>query len=134
MRRFYSVAPRKFKDADGNVVTKFFANSVSAEHYSSEDMARDISEASSLSKADVIGALRAFSEILEAKLKMGYNVKLDRIGTFSLSVTSDACDTEKECKPNKVRFKKIAFKADNRLRKEMGDVKFFRTTAKRRLK
>ena len=89
MRRFYSVAPRKFKDANGDMVTKFFANSVSAEHYSSEDMARDISEASSLSKADVIGALRAFSEILEAKLKLGYNVKLERIGTFSLSVTSD---------------------------------------------
>ncbi|HHT03459.1 MAG TPA: hypothetical protein GX005_03960 [Bacteroidales bacterium] len=34
----------------------------------------------------------------------------------------------------KVGFKKIVFKADNKLRKEMGDVRFFRMTANRILK
>jgi len=134
MRRYYSVAPRKFKDANGVEYVKFYANSVSAGNYSSEDMANDISEATSLSKADSVGALRAFSEILETRLIMGYNVKFDRIGTFSLSAISEACNTEKECKPNKVKFGKITFKADNKLRKKMVDVKFYRINAKGKLK
>lgn len=131
MRRYYSVSSKKFIDKDGNEVVKFYPNAVSAGHYGSVDMARDLSEATSLSEPDVVSALKAFSIVLEKRLKMGYNIKLDGIGTFSLSVSGEPCDTEKECKPNKVRVGKIAFKADSKLRKEMIDIKFYKTNLKR---
>lgn len=131
MRRYYSVSSKKFIDKDGQEVAKFYPNAVSAGHYGSVDMARDLSEATSLSEPDVVSALKAFSIVLEKRLKMGYNIKLDGIGTFSLSVTGEPCLTEKECKPNKVRVGKIAFKADSKLRKEMIDIKFYKTNLKR---
>ncbi|MFA6368694.1 MAG: HU family DNA-binding protein [Bacteroidales bacterium] len=131
MRRYYSVSSKKFIDKDGNEVVKFYPNAVSAGHYGSVDMARDLAEATSLSEPDVVSALKAFSIVLEKRLKMGYNIKLDGIGTFSLSVTGEPCLTEKECKPNKVRVGKIAFKADSKLRKEMIDIKFYKTNLKR---
>ena len=101
--------------------------SVSAGNYGTEELASDISQAASLTEGDVIGALRSFSDIIKTKLIMGYNVKLNGIGTFSISLTSEACDTEKECKPNKVRAGKISFKADNVLRKELDELKFYKT-------
>lgn len=58
---------------------------------------------------------------------MGYNVKLDGIGTFSVSLTSEACDSEKQCKPNKVKAGKVSFKADKVLRRELDELKFQKT-------
>ncbi|MBP1645940.1 MAG: DNA-binding protein [Bacteroidetes bacterium] len=131
MRRYYSVSAKKFIDKDGQEVVRYYPNAVSAGHFSSEDMARDIAEATSLSEPDVIGALKAFSIVLKNRLKLGYNIKLDGIGTFSLSVTGEACNTEKECKPNKVKVGKISFRAESKLRKEMVGIKFFKTIKKR---
>ncbi|HBN06535.1 MAG TPA: hypothetical protein DD434_12215, partial [Bacteroidales bacterium] len=125
MRRYYSVSAKKFIDKDGQEVVKYYPNAVSAGHFSSEDMARDIAEATSLSEPDVVGALKAFSIVLKNRLKLGYNIKLDGIGTFSLSVTGEACNSEKECKPNKVKVGKISFRAESKLRKGMVGIKFF---------
>ena len=127
MRRYYSVSAKKFIDKDGVEQKKYFANSVSSGNYGTEELAVDISQAASLTEGDVIGALRLFSDIIKTKLKMGYNVKLNGIGTFSVSLTSEACDSEKECKPNKVKAGKITFKADNVLRKELDSLKFYKT-------
>ncbi len=130
MRRYYSVSSRKFIDKDGQEIVKFYPNAVSAGHFSSEDMAKDIVQATSISESDVVGTMKAYSMVLSERLKMGYNIKLDGIGTFSLSVIGEPCDTEKECKPNKVKVGKIAFKADSKLRKDMIDIKFFKTKVK----
>ncbi|MDD4529696.1 MAG: HU family DNA-binding protein [Bacteroidales bacterium] len=134
MRRYYSVSAKKFIDKDGQEVIKYYPNAVSAGHFSSEDMAKDISEATSLSEPDVVGALKAFSIVLKNRLKLGYKIKLDGIGTFSLSVTGEPCDSEKECKPNKVKVGKITFKAEAKLRKEMVGIKFYKTNKKRNRK
>ncbi len=131
MRRYYSVSSRKFIDKDGQEIVKFYPNAVSAGHFSSEDMARDIVQATSFSESDVVGTMKAYSVILRDRLKMGYNIKLDGIGTFSLSVIGEPCDTEKECKPNKVKVGKIAFKADSKLRKDMIGIKFYKKEPKK---
>ena len=130
MRRYYSVSAKKFIDKDGQEVIKYYPNAVYAGHFSSEDMAKDISQSTSLSEPDVLSALKAFSIVLETRLKLGYNIKLDGIGTFSLSVIGEACVTEKECKPNKVKVGRIAFKADSKLRKDMIGIKFYKTKVK----
>jgi predicted histone-like DNA-binding protein len=130
MRRYYSVSSKKFIDKNGQEVVKFYPNAVSAGHFSSEDMAKDIAQATSFSESDVVGTMKAYSIILKERLKMGYNIKLDGIGTFSLSVIGEACDTEKECKPNKVKVGRIAFKADSKLRKDMIGIKFYKTKVK----
>lgn len=127
MRRYYSVSSKTFKNKDGLESTKYFANGVSAGNYSTEDLAKDVSQASSFTEADIIGALRAVSDSLKVRLKMGYNVTLNGIGTFSVSITSEPCQSEKECKPNKVRAKKVAYKADKLLRKELQELKFYKT-------
>ncbi|HBN04773.1 MAG TPA: hypothetical protein DD434_03150 [Bacteroidales bacterium] len=93
-------------------------------------MAREISESSSFTEADMVGALRGLSNIILTKLQLGYNVKLDGIGTFSLTLTSEGFDTEEECKPTRIKVRKIAFKADKRWRKNMVGLKFYKAELK----
>ena len=64
MRRYYSVSSKKFIDKNGQEVVKFYPNAVSAGHFSSEDMARDIALATSFSEPDVGGTMQAYSIIL----------------------------------------------------------------------
>ena len=130
MRRYYSITKKTFVDKTGVEQTKFYPNSVAVGLYTTEDMARDISEASSFTEADMVGALKGLSNIIITKLKLGYNVKLDGIGTFSLSLTSEGFDTEEECKPSRIKVKKIAFKSERKLRKEMIGLKFYKAELK----
>ena len=130
MRRYYSITKKVFIDKDGVEQTKFYPNAVSAGHFSTEDLAREISESSSFTEADMVGALKGLSNIIITKLKLGYNVKLDGIGTFSLSLTSEGFDTEEECKPSRIKVRKITFKADRKLKKEMIGLKFYKAELK----
>ncbi|MFV0599742.1 MAG: HU family DNA-binding protein [Bacteroidales bacterium] len=130
MRRYYSITKKTFVDKTGVEQTKFYPNSVAVGLYTTEDMARDISEASSFTEADMIGALRGMSDIIITKLKLGYNVKLDGVGIFSLSLTSEGFNTAEECKPNRIKVRKITFKADRKLKKEMIGLKFYKAELK----
>lgn len=130
MRRYYSITKRKFVDKDGVEHTKFYPNAISAGLFTTEDMAREIAESTSFTEADMVGALKGLSNIIITKLKLGYNVKLDGIGTFSLSLTSEGFDTEEECKPSRIKVKKIAFKSERKLRKEMIGLKFYKAELK----
>jgi predicted histone-like DNA-binding protein len=130
MRRYYSITKRKFVDKDGVEHTKFYPNAISAGLFTTEDMAREIAESTSFTEADMIGALRGLSNIILTKLQLGYNVKLDGIGTFSLTLTSEGFETEEECKPTRIKVRKIAFKADKRWRKNMVGLKFYKAELK----
>lgn len=130
MRRYYSITKKTFVDKTGVEQTKFYPNSVAVGLYTTEDMARDISEASSFTEADMIGALRGMSDIIITKLKLGYNVKLDGVGIFSLSLTSEGFNSAEECKPNRIKVRKITFKADRKLKKEMIGLKFYKVELK----
>ncbi|MEA5099750.1 MAG: HU family DNA-binding protein [Bacteroidales bacterium] len=130
MRRYYSITKKTFVDKTGVEQTKFYPNSVAVGLYTTEDMARDISEASSFTEADMIGALRGMSDIIITKLKLGYNVKLDGVGIFSLSLTSEGFNSAEECKPNRIKVRKITFKADRKLKKEMIGLKFYKAELK----
>ncbi len=130
MRRYYSITKKTFVDKTGVEQTKFYPNSVAVGLYTTEDMARDISEASSFTEADMIGALRGMSDIIITKLKLGYNVKLDGVGIFSLSLTSEGFNSAEECKPSRIKVRKITFKADRKLKKEMIGLKFYKAELK----
>ena len=55
---------------------------------STSDLAKRVTEASSFTSADIIGCLQALKDQMVNYLQMGYNVELEGLGTFSLSLTS----------------------------------------------
>lgn len=107
-------------------VQKYYATAVSRGVINMRMLAKDIVQRTSLTEGDVMATLISLAEAIEERLHQGYNVKLDRIGTFSLSATSDGYDNPNDCKPRNVKAKRICYLADIDLRKNLKYVKFER--------
>ena len=90
------------------------------------EIAQEISKRSTLTPADIRATLIGLVEVMETYLHDGYSVKLDDLGVFRLSATSEGCATPEECIPHRVRAAKLCFRADPQIKKNLKFVKFER--------
>jgi predicted histone-like DNA-binding protein len=84
-----------------------------------EDICEYINEASSLNSSDIKGALEAFFKYISFQLRAGYNVELEGLGHFSVSLHSRQVKDEKEKDVVKVEINGVNFRCSPRLRKEV---------------
>ncbi len=124
MSRKYKLRPKRIRDENGEEKVLYYPISVAVSTFTTDEIAKEISDASSLTESDVSGALKAFSTIIIQKLRYGHNVKLDGIGTFSLSVRGEGVENPEDFKASMVRVGKVAFKSDIKLRESLEDTKF----------
>jgi predicted histone-like DNA-binding protein len=90
------------------------------------DIAQELAQRSSLTPADIRATLIGLVEVMEIYLHNGYSVKLDDLGVFRLSATSDGYASPEECMPHRVRAAKLCFRADPQIKKALKKVKFER--------
>ena len=90
------------------------------------EIAQQLAIRSSLTPADVRAALMGLVDVMETYLHEGYSVKLDDLGVFRLSVTSNGFVSPEECTPHRVRVAKLCFRADPQIKKKLKSVKFVR--------
>jgi predicted histone-like DNA-binding protein len=89
-------------------------------------IAQELARRSSLTPADIRATLIGLVEVMETYLHDGYSIKLDDLGVFGLSVTSDGYLAPEECTPHRVRAAKLCFRADPQLKKNLKQVRFER--------
>ncbi|MDD2487990.1 MAG: HU family DNA-binding protein [Bacteroidales bacterium] len=126
MSHQYLVRKKKFTTKEGELKEEFFATAKSIRVIGVDEMAEKITQNSSFTSADVVGTINALSRMIKENLASGYKVKLDGIGVLGVSLTSKGVETEKELDPKKVRFSRVTFKADNKLVRELKEIKFTR--------
>lgn len=105
----------------GEKTAKYYAVPIRSGEITTRQLAKDLSKISSLSEGDVHSALIGLSGLVEKYLQEGYSVRLDNLGLFSISATSDGFDTPEACTPHRVKANKICFRADKELK---GNLKF----------
>ena len=120
----YKVNKRKSKTKDGIEHTKYYACAKRGKLVSSKELAQEISERSSLTQGDVYGSLSALSDVIKNHLLLGNSIKLDGIGTISLSITSEPSDEEDKVNARTLKVGKICFKADRELNEDVKNVSF----------
>ncbi|MDR1725127.1 MAG: HU family DNA-binding protein [Bacteroidales bacterium] len=123
MSYHYKVKKKK-ANLSGKTTYKYYATSSSNGVISMDQAAKEIEDNTTLSKSDVISVVTALSSLIENKIRNGYSVKLDGLGTFSLSITSEGFVDAKKCIPTKVRPSKICFRADKKLKEKVFEVTF----------
>jgi predicted histone-like DNA-binding protein len=87
-----------------------------------EDICEYINESSSLNSSDIKGALEAFFKYISFQLRAGYNVELEGLGNFSVSLHSRRVKDGKDKKDKdvvKVEIDGVNFRCSPRLRKEV---------------
>ena len=90
-------------------------------------LVNEIADMSTFTHADVKGTLEALSHLMKKHLGRGNSVELEGIGTFSVSVKCPkGIEDPKEIKPQTVHFKKVVYKSDMRLKKELQSMSFMR--------
>lgn len=104
----------------------YYAIPVKSGIISTRRIAEHIARQSSLTPGDVRATLIGLAEVMEFYLQQGYSVKLDDLGTFSISATSDGFEKPEECTPHRVRANKLCFIADPLLKKNLEKVRFER--------
>ena len=82
----------------------------------SDTMAAAIESKSSLTAGDVKHTIEAFVEQLRLSLTQGDKVKIDGLGTFHITLTSDGTEVKKDCTVRSIRRVNVRFVADKALK------------------
>lgn len=88
-----------------------------------EKLAEEAAKRSTFSVPDMKGAIRMLAVLLAEKLEDGYNVYLDGIGYFSVSLQSRPVTDKKELRSESVHFKNVNFRCCAQLKHELNTMK-----------
>jgi len=82
---------------------KFYASPVNVGRKTLDDIARDISGRSSLTRGDISNVLYNFIDCLPHYLRDGFSIQLGEFGTMRLTLSSEGAATEKAFKTEKIK-------------------------------
>ncbi|SFU70210.1 DNA-binding protein, histone-like, putative [Pustulibacterium marinum] len=105
----YRVHPRP-NPQDREAPAKYYATAVLQGETNLDTLANAISHQCSLTRSDCYAVLVALEDNLMEELQAGRSVKLGRIGSFRVSLTSEGMPTATEVNPTKFKQQKIIFK------------------------
>jgi predicted histone-like DNA-binding protein len=111
----------------------YYAVPVGSGLVGTREIAQRLADRSTLTPADIRATLIGLVEVMETYLHNGYSVKLDDLGVFRLSVTSEGYVSPEECMPHRVRAAKLCFRADTQIKKNLKQVRFERDNRERKL-
>lgn len=75
-----------------------------------DDLAEEISYATTLTDGDILNVLRALIKQMKKHLKGGKIVKLEKFGTFQFQICSNGAETEKDFTPTNITKVNIQFR------------------------
>ena len=82
---------------------KFYANPVNVGRKTLDDIARDISGRSSLTRGDISNVLYNFIDCLPHYLRDGFSIQLGEFGSMRLTLSSEGAATEKAFKTETIK-------------------------------
>jgi predicted histone-like DNA-binding protein len=99
-------------------VTKYMATTVvgSDKAIGNLEIAKELSAGTSLNITDVLAVIEGLPEAMSRHLVNGEKIHIKGLGFFQNSVTSDLMDKAEDVTPERIRFSKVIFRAENSLR------------------
>jgi predicted histone-like DNA-binding protein len=94
-------------------------------------LAAEACERCTLTEADMLAAISSLKDLIQQHLEYGQSVKLKGIGIFSVSASSEGCESPQACTPAKVKAQRICFRADNEMRGVLFRMKYVKSNRKK---
>ena len=102
----------------------YHARVVNFQHIDTDYLAKEIQQATSLTEGDVKAVLESLSHFMGSRLREGERVHLDGIGYFRVSLTTtERVVAATKRKLTKVKMAGVKFRADQKLKNEIGTIK-----------
>lgn len=105
----YSVAEMK-NPTDKDAASRFYAKMQASGVVDLDDMAEEISYATTLTDGDVLNVLRALIKQMKKNLMAGKIVRMEKFGTFQFQLCSNGAETEKAFTPSNITKVNIQFR------------------------
>lgn len=118
------------KLADKDERTHLHARVVPKGTVSSDELAKEIHDRSTLSTADITATLVALADITAEKLRDGQRVYIKGIGYLQMTLQCPPVESESEIRAESVRFKSVAFRPDAQLKERLSTTHFVRQADK----
>lgn len=106
---------------------QYHARLVNFQHIDTDYLAEEIHSATSLTVPDVKAVLESLSHFMGNRLKEGQRIHLEGLGYFQITLKCTETITSPKAYANKVAFKAIGFKADKKLKSELGGMRIERS-------
>lgn len=106
----YSLAHMSTKPGVENAPKKYYAKAQANGEITMDEIAEDISYATSLTDGDVLNALRALIQQINKNLAAGKIVRLENFGTFQIQLCSEGAETEKKFTSSNITGASIQFR------------------------
>lgn len=83
------------------------------------DLIEEAQTRSTMSGADLKGALRVIADVMADRLEQGYNIELEELGFFSVSLASRPVMDKKEIRSESIHFKNVNFRCGKYLKNKL---------------
>ncbi|WP_288207663.1 HU family DNA-binding protein [uncultured Parabacteroides sp.] len=116
----YKLVPRKNPQKKDDP-PKVYAQPVYDGTIDTDFIGRQIAGRSSLTTGDILNVLSNFFDELPTYMLLGQTVKINGLGTFRISFTSDGAESEDKFKTTAMKNPRVLFKPDPAFRKRIVD-------------
>ena len=88
------------------------------------EVAKLVSDETTLNPKEAEMAVYQLEKVMERLLLDGHTVQLGELGSFSLTITGEACRGEKEVTPDKIKKVNLRFRAGKGIKAALAEAKF----------
>lgn len=126
----YKYRMQRKADRIGKKDPKYYAIGLNDKVVDLNDLAGEIAQKNTLTRGDILATVVSLCEAMDRHLAEGEAVRIDGLGIFSISATSDGFENPEECTPSKVRAHRLCYLPDVERKKLLPHIKFERKAKK----
>jgi predicted histone-like DNA-binding protein len=120
----FNVIQRPQQGVAGGGVKKFYAIAVSKGEATLRELAKEISQISTVSSPDTLAVLEALLLVVPKYIADGKIVRLGEFGSFGLTISSEGYDTEEEVTSKSIKGNSLNFKPGSELKVTLENIKY----------
>ena len=105
---------------------KYYPCAVSQGEVNLDDLSKIIANSSTMSRADCYGVIMAMSEVIGQQLLQGRIIRIDNLGTFSLTLQGTAADSPEPLGKSNIKKAKMLFQPSKDIKEVLKKIEFKR--------
>lgn len=124
----YNVVERGQPGVVGGGIRRWYATAKTDGELTIDELAKEIEKFSALSEADIRGVIIALENVIVNELANGKIIRLDKLGSFYPSLSSNPADTEEAFHVSLIKGAKVNYRPGERITAALKTAKFVRAS------
>lgn len=120
----YKLIERGQPGVAGGGTKKWYANVYNNGEMTIDDLVKKIEKFSALSEADIRGVIIALENVIQEELVNGKIIRLDKLGSFYPSLSSEGVEKEEDFTVANIRSAKVNYKPGKRISNALSTATF----------